>query len=74
MSDTITIRGVKYIQYSIEMAQFGGIAKRDAIGLLKAEGIKVSTNRDHCYTPYVGHYALLVEASREKDADRILFG
>ena len=74
MNDKITIKGIQYLVYSCERAEYGGISKRDAIETLRAEGIKVSTNRNYCYTPYVGQYALLVEASREKDADRILFG
>jgi hypothetical protein len=74
MNDKITIKGVEYVLYSLESANYGGMSKKDAVDALKAEGIKVSTNPRFCHTPYVGHYALLVEASREKDADKILFG
>lgn len=74
MNDKITINGVEYLRYSLESANYGGISKSFAISQLKHAGIKVSTNRDYCYTPYVGHYALLVEAAKEKEADKILFG
>ena len=66
------IKGIKYESFSMESSRCGGIAKKDAIALLKNAGIKVSTA--DAYTPYVGHYALWVESSRADQASTLLFG
>lgn len=74
MSDTITIQGVEYELFSIERGDMGGrYSKKETIALLKSKGIKVSTNKNYCYTPYVGHYALLIEKARSKEAEDLLF-
>lgn len=69
----LKINGIEYLLYSVEGHALGGLSKKEAIRQLKEAGIKVVVNSKHCHTPYAGHYALLVEASREADADKILF-
>lgn len=73
MNHNFNINGTVYELFSIEQARYGGISKRDAIELLKSKGIKVIANRKYCYTPYVGHYALLIESARAKEAEELLF-
>jgi len=68
----IRVKGVIYAPYSCLKATEGGMSKDTAVYLLKEAGIKVRTK--DAYTPYVGHYALWVEASKQKEADKILFG
>lgn len=75
MRDTISIRGTAYTLFSCERADMGGLySKKEAVRALKDAGIKVSTNPNYCYTIYVGHFALLVEAKYRDEASNILFG
>jgi hypothetical protein len=46
------------------------MSKDTAVYLLKEAGIK---SRKDAYSPYVGHYGLWVEASKQKEAEKILF-
>lgn len=65
MNNNTTIKGVEYAGFSVDRAEYGGYNKKDTIATLKAHGIKVNTT--HAYTPYVGHWAMLVEAKYEKE-------
>ena len=71
MYGTKVIKGVEYVSFSVEMAQFGGMSKADAKELLKEAGIKFSFS--DAYTPFVGHWAVWIEKSRSDDAEKILF-
>jgi hypothetical protein len=68
----IRVNHVFYAPYSCLKATEGGMSKETAVYLLKEAGIKVRTK--DAYSPYVGHYGLWVEASKQKEADKILFG
>lgn len=70
----VTIKGIKYTTFLMEMSRYGGMTKETALYLLRSAGVKVSTNRDYCYSPYSNCYAILVEESKVKKANRILYG
>jgi hypothetical protein len=65
------IKGIKYVEFSCLKASEGGIAKTDALAILKEHGIKA---RGGAYSPYVGHYGIYVEEAREQEASNLLFG
>ena len=68
---TINIGGIEYVGFSIMKATEGGISQKDAIALLKENGIRAKRG---AYTPYVGHYGLYVEAEFEDKASDLLYG
>ena len=71
--DTIIIKGVEYVSFSIERADMGGrMSKKESLQELKTRGIKYNLSR--AYTPFVGHWAVLIEKSREKEAEELFFG
>jgi len=72
MSNIITIKGVEYVLFSCERKDMGGrYSKKEAIELLKENGIKTSATG--AYTMYVGHYGLYVEAKFEDKASDLLY-
>jgi hypothetical protein len=69
--NTFTIKGIDYTIFSIMKAAEGGMSQKDAIALLKENGIR---SRRGAYSPFVGHYGLYVEAKFEDRASDLLFG
>lgn len=72
MDNIVRVGKTEYVRFSLERKDMGGrYSKQEAIALLKQNNIKVTTTG--AYTPYLGHYALLVEAEFEKKASDLLF-
>lgn len=63
--DTHRIGKTEYVGFSVESSLYGGYTKKNTIAELKRHGIKVSTT--NAYTPYVGQWAMWVEAKYESE-------
>jgi hypothetical protein len=70
-NNTFEFSNVSYVVFSIMKASEGGISQKDAIAILKENGIKI---RRGAHSPYVGHYGLYVEEEFEDKASDLLFG
>jgi hypothetical protein len=70
-NNTFEFGGTSYIVFSILKASEGGISQKDAIELLKENGIKA---RRGAHSPFVGQYGLFVEEEFEDKASGLLFG
>ena len=66
----IRVKGIEYTLFSCYKASEGGMSKDTAVYLLKEAGIK---SRKDAYSPYVEMYGLWVEASKVRQAEKILF-
>lgn len=73
MYDTIVIKGVEYVAFSVEKYTEGGRYSKKELGeLLKEKGIKY--NYSHAYSPYVGQFGIFIEKSKEKEVEELLWG
>ena len=70
-NNSFEIAGISYVIFSIMKASEGGMSQKEAIELLKENGIK---SKRGAYSPYVGHYGLYVEEKFEDKASDLLFG
>ncbi len=71
--NTHRIGNTEYVLFSIERADMGGgLNKKETLALLKENGIKYSTK--DAYSCYVGQYGLWIEAAKENEASKLLFG
>jgi hypothetical protein len=66
------IKGIEYAPFTVERKDMGGyFSKKEVIEWLKENKIKY--NLSQAYTPYVGHWGILIEKKYEKRFSDFVF-